>query len=678
MLSVDLLDPLSVPKYVNSLPDPTVIDATDGGRLNLAMRQTEQWLGLVDADNDPLMTKVWGYQWQGSVTYPGPTIEARSGVPVDVQWRNQLPNTHLLPVDTSLHMANPAKQGIATVTHLHGGHTESASDGLPDAWFTQGWRERGSEFVKRVYTYDNDQEAATLWYHDHALGITRLNVYAGLAGFYLLRDDNELNLINHGVLPSGSYEREIVIQDRLFTDEGQLTLPTEPELECPLPNGQPCDPTPNPSAVAEFFGDVIVVNGMAWPELDVARQQYRLRLLNGSDSRFYLLEFRDNYGMSGAPFLQIGTDDGLLENPVALNRLLLAPGERADVVVDFGQFAAGTEVLLRNFGPDEPFKGFNDDGSLSDGQGGTLDPADPQTTGQIMRFSVMGGDVAPPTVDENTMLRPPIQPLISTAENRNLVLFEGLDNYGRLQPLLGTLDEGSLGWFEPITENPTLDSVEVWEIYNTTADAHPIHLHLVSFQILSRESFTGTVEEKHQHQHNGAVGIGGILLASSIVLGDDARPPAPNEDGWKDTVVAMPGEVTRVIAHFDRPGLYVWHCHILSHEDHEMMRPFYVSETPGVIPNHSQTTMDVENISVPTGWRLASGVQIRGIMNAVETNPGMTDVTRRSLHGVASIGVKERSRTRSYEMVWGLDSTPADLGAIDGLFALTEAPWLQY
>ena len=353
LLSVDLLDPLTVPKYASPLPAPAVIDATKGGRLNIAMQQTEQWLGLVDEENDPLMTTVWAYKWRGVVTYPGPTIEARSDVPVNVLWRNQLPDTHLLPLDTSLHWANPAGEGIPTVTHLHGGHTESASDGLPDAWFTRNFKERGSGFVKRVYTYDNDQEAATLWYHDHALGITRLNVYAGLAGFYLLRDNNELSLINNGILPTGIQERAIVIQDRLFTEDGQLTLPTEPELECPLPNGEPCDPTPDPSAVAEFFGDVILVNGVAWPELDVTPQQYRLRLLNGSDSRFYVLEFRDSQygGTAGTPFLQIGTDNGFLDNPVMLNRLLLAPGERADVVVDFGPFAAGTENLSAQLRP---------------------------------------------------------------------------------------------------------------------------------------------------------------------------------------------------------------------------------------------------------------------------------------------------------------------------------------
>jgi spore coat protein A len=176
-----------------------------------------------------------------------------------------------------------------------------------------------------------------------------------------------------------------------------------------------------------------------------------------------------------------------------------------------------------------------------------------------------------------------------TGTTRNLVLFEGLDQYGRLQPLLGTLNQGSLAWFDPITENPMVNDVEVWEVYNATEDAHPIHLHLVSFQILNRECFDGEVEEKAQPQHDGSEGVGGILTVNS--LGGDARDPEPNEMGWKDTAVMLPGEVTRVIARFDREGRYVWHCHILSHEDHEMMRPFYVGPM-GVAMNNSNTVLD--------------------------------------------------------------------------------------
>lgn len=538
------------------------------------------------------MTKVWGYgEKGGAVTYPGPTFDAVKNVPITVKWMNWLPYRHLLPVDNTLHMAKP-KFGIATVTHLHGGHTESASDGLPEAWFTQHFAETGPQFVKETYRYDNDQESATLWYHDHALGITRLNVYAGLAGFYLLRDFNEAALIAKKVLPFRPYEIEIVIQDRRFTTDGALFLPsTDPEIE---PGFEPLPP--GPSVIAEFFGDFILVNGMTWPRLNVEPRKYRLRLLNGSDSRFYVLKLSN-----GQQFYQIGTDNGFLPEPVPMTELLFAPGERADVIVDFSGLK-GQEVVLLNFGPDDPFKGFNADGSLSDGAGGVQPAADPATTGQIMKFVVdqrFNKNRPDASVTLGTRLRPDIQPLAQTGATRHLALFEGLDEYGRLQPLLGTLDQGSLAWFEPITENPMVNDVEVWEVYNSTEDAHPIHLHLVSFQIINRESFEGTVEEKDQPQHGGGFGVGGKLTVTS--LGGDAAPPAPNEAGWKDTAVMLPGQVTRVIAKFDREGRYVWHCHILSHEDHEMMRPYYV----GPVPAKSSLAASAPDAAIPESFGLA-------------------------------------------------------------------------
>jgi spore coat protein A len=545
------LDAAGHPKYVNPLPAPARIDATAGGLINVGMGETSQWLGLVDSGGHPLMTPVWGYgQSDSAVTYPGPTLVAMRDVPVRVNWHNKLPqsrnlDSHLLPVDMSLHMAHPAKGGIPTVAHLHGGHTESASDGLPEQWFTQGWSETGPYFAQQTFNYDNDQQAATLWYHDHALGITRLNVYAGLAGFYLLRDENEIGLMNDGVLPSGPYEREIVIQDRMFTADGQLFIPTtDPEL----PPG-----APDPSIIAEFFGDFILVNGVAWPKLDVEPRKYRFRMLNGSDSRFYVLRF-DN----GHEFLQIGTDNGLLRNAVELTQLLLAPGERADLVVDFSD-CEGEDLLLQNLGPDEPFKGL-----------GIGDSADSQTTGQVMKFCINLPISQDPdaTVKKGTSLNKIKFPR-KVDQTRQLVLFEGEDEFGRLRPQLGTLADGSLLWDETITENPKKGDTEIWEIYNATEDAHPIHLHLVSFEILDRRQFTGVVE-----QEVGDLGTKQKLLNPKIT--GPTKQPEPNERGLKDTAVMLPGQVTRIKAKFDRLGRYVWHCHILSHEDHEMMRPFEV------------------------------------------------------------------------------------------------------
>ena len=597
-----VLDPVNHPKFVNPLPIPGQIDATNGGTFDVEMNQTTQWLGLVDGLGNQFLTTVWGYGLLGQgVTYPGPTFIAKKNVPVNVNWYNNLPATgHLLPVDASLHLAHPdgimgkeaienwyATGNIPTVAHLHGGHTESASDGLPEAWFTQGEAVTGNYFVKTNYVYDNSQEAATLWYHDHALGITRLNVYAGLAGFYELEDNTERKLTVDGVLPKRKHDVEIVIQDRSFDANGQLTLPYLPSEVGPMFEFEPEDwgTWPSPTVAAEFFGDYILVNGVTWPALAVEPRPYRFRFLNGSDSRFYVLEF----GNPGMDFLQVGTDDGLLPQAVSLNRLVIAPGERAELVVDFTGLE-NQSITLFNYGPDEPFKGLNADGSLSDGEGGTLDPANSASTGQIMQFQVTkplkvnrGLPIA--SVSEGTQLRPALEDLGTSSISRKLGLFEGSDEYGRLQPFLGAITTPggpiqSLTWVDAITENPALNAEEEWEVYNFTADAHPVHLHLVAFQILNRQEILSyTITEKDQLQHDGSYGIGGVVDLGSITYGDTFLP-APNERGWKDTFIVPPGMKGVVKAKFDRPGRYVWHCHILSHEDHEMMRPYHVGALP--------------------------------------------------------------------------------------------------
>ena len=550
---VPLLDPEDQPQFVRPLPLPGVMQPTmpSGSHYEVSVSQFDQWLGLVDpSTGDPLMTTVWGYNG----TYPGATFEARRDDPITVRWTNYLVETdgdplpHLLPVDTSLHWATPDQwpySGVPVVTHLHGGHSESPSDGLPEAWFTPDFAQKGGDWVQETYHYDNDQQPTTLWYHDHALGITRLNVYAGLAGFYLLRDDWEESLN----LPSGDYEVPIAIQDRMFTTDGQLFFPSEPEEEG----------APEPSVLPEFFGDFILVNGAAWPYLDVEPRKYRFRLLNGSDSRFYSLRITSEDNPMGPPVWQIGTDEGLLYAPVMLNQLVLGPGERADLVVDFTDWAGHT-LMLRN----------NARTPFPDGE--TIDP---NTVGQILQFRVSPNPVEDPSALPAVLRSEPIALPGTPTRIRRLLLFEGTDVYGRLQPLLGIVDpfspdNGTLAWDDGITENPMLDDVEVWEIFNATEDAHPIHLHLVSFQILSRQKFRGTLTPKPM----GEGTIGGIL--SAIRLRGRPRPPAPNENGWKDTAQMFPGEVTRVIARFDRAGKYVWHCYILSHEDHEMMRPYEV------------------------------------------------------------------------------------------------------
>jgi spore coat protein A, manganese oxidase len=567
-----LLDPVSHPKFVNPLPIAARVDMTAGGFIEIEARQATQSLGLVDPVTlSPLMTTIWGYE--GS--YPGPTLVVRRDVPLDVRWTNALSVPHLLPVDQTLHWAMPDDYpacGIPIVTHVHGGHSESASDGLPDAWFTPGFAQTGPGWVKEVLHYDNDQEAGTVWYHDHALGITRLNVYAGLAGFYLTRDANEDMLVAANNLPTGPYEIEMAIQDRMFTADGQLYYPATPEMP-----GQP-----DPSHLPEFFGDFILVNSAAWPVLDVEPRQYRFRYLNGSDSRFYDLWVVEQFEAGQLPIkpkspvptvYQIGTDDGLLNAPVLRNHFVFGPGERLDMVFDFSNPDLwGKTFVLRN-NARSPFP-----------KGETVDP---NTTGQIMAFRVikpLDTSVYPETVLPAN-LRPlygPVAMPVPNADPRELVLFEGEDEYGRLMAMLGTVADGALAWDAPITENPMVNDTEVWEIYNTTEDAHPIHLHLVAFRVVDRQKFKADVDDETGKPED-------------INLIGKPRLPTAEENGWKDTVIMYPGEVTRIVATFSREGLYVWHCHILSHEDHEMMRPYYVgpmAAEPAVLAEESSLRIE--------------------------------------------------------------------------------------
>lgn len=409
--SYSLLNPNSQPQFINSLPSPQKIDATKGGNFTLEMKESEQWLGLYanpgedgeygTSDDERLNTTIWGYGLAGqNVTYPGPTFIAQESVPIRVEWENKLPREHLFPIDIEKLHSQPLREAFEqkltpAVVHLHGGHTESASDGLPDEWYTQDYEITGPDWVQKIDLYDNNQEAATLWYHDHTNMVTRLNSYAGLAGYYLLRDDNENSLINNDVLPSGDYERELLIQDRKFTTDGQLFYPEQTNAN---PPGVP--------SRTGAYGDLILVNGMVWPKLEVEPRKYRLRLLNGSDSRFYKLEFYD----SNKKMYLIGTEQGFVENPVALDHLVLSPSERADVIVDFTN-DAGKEFILRNYGPG----------------------ADPNTTGQIIKFTVNQplSNIPIATVDTDesdgltTQLRQEnITPLTATVPPKQLALFQ--------------------------------------------------------------------------------------------------------------------------------------------------------------------------------------------------------------------------------------------------------------
>ena len=323
----------------------------------------------------------------------------------------------------------------------------------------------------------------------------------------------------------------------MFTSSGQLLYPSDPDD----------DDAPSPSVLPEVFGDFILVNGMTWPYLEVEPRQYRFRLLNGSDSRFYNL-----FLSSGQPFIQIGSDQGLLPAPFMTNQLLIAPGERKDIVLDFSDPSMwGQTIIVKNNAKTPYPKG---------------EAPEPQTTGRVMAFKVNKAlNTNYPLTSIPPSLRPAITPLQTNSQPRKLILFETEDQFGRIMPVLGTVEDGYLEFRDHLTENPSLNGTEIWEFYNETVDAHPIHLHLVKMQLISRQKFSASIDEQ-----NGK--------PSNIKLIGQPKYPSADEQGWKDTWITHPGEVTRVIANFDRPGLYVWHCHILSHEEHDMMRPFFVGE----------------------------------------------------------------------------------------------------
>src|SRR3972149_6824290 len=525
-----LLDPSTLTKYSDPLPIPAVLAPVGmlGSEIyyEVTMSECQQQL---HSELSP--TTVWGYNG----TYPGPTFEARRNYPVAVKWINNLPYDHLFTIDTMLHGAGYPNPAVRTVVHLHGGDVKPEDDGYPEAWYTSGY--------SAAFHYPNRHLPTSLWYHDHALGITRLNVVAGLAGFYLLRDDWEMSLN----LPSGKYEVPIVIQDRTFYDNGEFFYP------------YPWEP--------EFFGDVAVVNGKVWPKLVVEPRKYRFRFLNGSNARFYNLKMfeADEYGnllydfysemIPGPAFYQMGSDGGFLSAPVVLNdpgdpyspRMLFGSGERFDVIIDFAGLQ-GKYFLLHNDAK-APFKGLDSP------------VEDEAPLPEVMLF-----EVKDTTVTDNSVIPWSIMPTVkrhseyNAVKTRDLTLEELLDSLGN--PIAALLN--GMMWDDPITEKPPLNTTEIWKIINLTEDVHPIHLHLVQFNVLDRQPFD--VEQ--------------YMLDSTIVFTGPAVPPDPNEMGWKDTFRAHPGQVTRIIARFNRAGLYVWHCHILEHEDNEMMRPYQAVYPP--------------------------------------------------------------------------------------------------
>jgi spore coat protein A len=653
-------------------------------------------------------TWLWGYA-NGplgsfpSPQWPGTTIEVKRGTPVTVRYTNDLPDKPFLrpylTYDQTIHWANPLQTAmsfnpfngpIPTVVHLHGGEDQSTSDGAPEAWFTNnGLHGKGYASVtptssnSAIYQYPNGQQATTLWFHDHTLGVTRLNVYAGLAAFYFIRDQFDTGLPNNPLgLPAGNFEVELMVQDRQFDTNGQLLWP-DSNNNPSLVDGPPSNPKIHPFWIPEFFGDVMCVNGRSWPFLAVEPRRYRFRFVNGSNARFLRMGLVDAAsGATGPAMYQIGTDGGLLDTPLKLlgqpepvsdgtptptTRVFIAPSERADIIIDFAGLA-GKKFTLTN------------DGQVPFPSGDPLDPADP--TRNVMQFQVTlplsskdttynpatgaplrgGSNQEPKIVRLANPATGAVASGVTVSQKRQLVLFElespsdaggntadtpiidlvnnskwnGHTDGGGFKPIPGGVPD-QFGQGLIITELPRVGSTEIWEFLNITEDAHPIHVHLIEFQLLNRQAvildendeptyigawaaafpggtFNGEAADGSwspvtyakgtiipgfgpplpYNKPNADGALGGNPAFAPFLTGP-VIPPNPQESGWKDTVKVFPKYVNRYIVRFapqatavngvkagqnlysfdstKGPG-YIVHCHILDHEDNEMMRPY--------------------------------------------------------------------------------------------------------
>ena len=667
-----------------ALPDGTAAPVTGAVHYSMNIGQYQDTL-------HPALgpTTLWGYSPSaalGEGGYPrrhlGGIVVAQRGVPIQLTFTNNLPPTHILPVDiTSLAMAvggfpdAVAKFGgngyNAACVHLHGGLVSWISDGGPMAWFTPAASggtygpsianattnlykllNPGLQPGQAEYYYPNNQSARLLWYHDHAHDITRLNAYAGVASAYIIRDAFEGNLRNQGLpdfVENGGREIPLVIQDKIFV--GANIAAVDPTWKGPSGVGSLWYPhiyeknrwkssgggntpqPPDPSCIPEMFGDTMLANGTVFPEATVEARRYRLRVLNACQARFLNLQLYVDDGSidgitlnaatlaptnaKGPDFLVIGTEGGFLSKPVNVasnapfnpvtmkGSLVTGPAERWDIIVDFSGFA-GKKVILYNDAP-APFPMGDPRNDYFPGapKNPTITtPGFGPNTRQIMRFNVVAATSADPplTITTTSDLTPGIDPSLvgmwtaaplpppAGVPVRILTLNEDYDSWGRLIQRVGTnvqpakVSGNTFGrnYMDPSTENPKAGATEVWQIVNLTADAHPMHFHLVNVQVLQRQPFNsfGPPSGAAMPNYNGP-----------------ATGPEAAELGWKETVKMYPGTVTTVIMRFDLPtdppgvtvpnslspslGVagkeYVWHCHILEHEEHDMMRPLVIT-----------------------------------------------------------------------------------------------------
>jgi spore coat protein A len=523
-------------KYLEPLPLPGagIVVATPSGLNEYAFRQT-QIARRLHPDLPP--TPLWAYDdgsgLAGQVGSFGMAVVARSGTPLTVRYTNDLPTTYpdWLPVDTRL---TPRTNEVRLMTHLHGGFVAADSDGNP-AVTPEGFGHGDTQSV--FYTNQAPQmPASLLWFHDHGMGTTRLNVFAGLAGAYILRDASDTGEEPNPIgIPGGAYEIPLVVQDRQFNADGTFLYPRSDIADA--------------TWIGEYFGDTMLVNGKVWPFLEVEPRMYRFRILNGCNARILDLD------IGGQRVWQIGAEGGMFDIPVPVDDMVLAPAERADILVDFSRFA-GQTLVIKNHRPSKPVT--------------TPAPA----LEQVMQIRV-GTTVSHrgPTSIPSVLHGGRKADLDGAVTTRYITLNE--------------IDTDEPTWFlnlngvhfgEDATETPKVGTVEDWVYVNLTADTHPMHTHLVTFQVIGRTPFD---VNSYEEAYEGPNGVPGGFDPTPFATGP-MLPPAPEERGFKDTVKANPGFFTTIRAKFDlpqgvtAPQKYVHHCHIVEHEDNDMMRPFTV------------------------------------------------------------------------------------------------------
>ena len=523
-------------KYLEPVPRPGagIVVASPSATNKYSFTQTQ-----ISRQLHPQLppTPLWAYDdgsgLGGQAGSFGMAIIAQSGTPLTIDFTHRLPATYptWIPVDTRM---TPLGNQVRLMTHLHGGFVAADSDGNP-AVTPDGFGPGETQTV--LYTNQWPQmQASLLWFHDHGLGATRLNVFAGLAAAYIVRDGDDTGAEPNPIgIPGGAYEIPLVIQDRQFNTDGTFRYPVS-DIE-------------GVTWVGEYFGDVMLVNGKVWPYLEVEPRMYRLRILNGCNSRILSLD------IGGLTFWQIGAEGGLFDVPVRVNEVVLAPAERADVLVDFSKFAGAT-LVLKNHKPRKPVS----------------NPA-PQLE-QVMEIRVgktvsqPGPATIPSTLPGRKAELP--DPITTRYITLNEIDPEEVDWYLNLNGV--KFDRG------PVTETPKLGTIEDWVFVNLTGDTHPMHMHLVTFQVVGRTPFDAEAYEEANRTPSGVLGgIDPTPFATGPML-----PPAPEERGFKDTVKANPGQFTTIRAKFDlptgvvAPQTYVYHCHIVEHEDNDMMRPLMV------------------------------------------------------------------------------------------------------